>query len=104
MKIYFIDRYLRQNKDGKNGEPGSYRLRFYYYKNKVFKASRIEFGLGTKDKEEARIRAFVFFKGLYALGYRIAGKGVLNNIKKNIPKKKDIYPPKEALQMELNLR
>ena len=68
MKPYDIDKYLRQNRQGKKGKLGTYRLRFYFSPSKVLKPSRIEIGLGTADKNEARIRASIFSERAVCIG------------------------------------
>lgn len=104
MKPYDIDKYLRQNPQGKKGSPGTYRLRFYFSPSKVLKPSRIEIGLGTADKNEARIRASIFLRGLYALGYEVSSRITLMDCKQITHSRADFYPPKTDLQMTLDLQ
>lgn len=99
MKIYDVDPYLRRNPKGVGRHGGSYRLRFYFSADKKKKAERIEIGLGTSRKREARIRASALIRSLYAMGYSIASKIKLKKEKKT----KEIYPPKKYFQMELDL-
>lgn len=95
MKTYPVDKYLRQNKTGKKGTPGTYRLRFYFTTSKVLKAHRIEVGLCTHDKDEARIRASIFLRGLYAMGYEVSSRVELEECKQVAHSYDDFYPPKE---------
>lgn len=96
MKIYNIDKYLKQNQQGKKGNPGTYRLRFYFSARKELKASRYEIGLGTNDKEEARIRASIFLRGLYALGYEVSSRIKFQECEQMTHSREDFYPPKES--------
>lgn len=98
MKTYPVDKYLRQNKTGKKGTPGTYRLRFYFSTSKVLKAHRIEVGLGTADKDEARIRASIFLRGLYAMGYEVSSRVELKECKQVAHSCADFYPPKEEFK------
>ena len=94
MKHYDIDKYLRQNPQGKEGKPGTYRLRFYFTHRKEWKASRVEIGLGTDNKEEARIRASIFLRGLYALGYEVSSRIKFKDCESITHSRADFYPPK----------
>lgn len=104
MKPYDIDKYLRQNKKGKKGKLGAYRLRFYFSPSKVLKPSRIEIGLGTADKNEARIRASIFLRGLYALGYEVSSRITLMDCKQITHSRADFYPPEKYFQMTFDLQ
>lgn len=104
MKPYDIDKYLRQNKKGKKGKLGTYRLRFYFSPSKVLKPSRIEIGLGTADKNEARIRASIFLRGLYALGYEVSSRITLMDCKQITHSRADFYPPEKYFQMTFDLQ
>ena len=104
MKTYSVDKYLRQNKTGKKGTPGTYRLRFYFSTSKVLKAHRIEVGLGTHDKDEARIRASIFLRGLYAMGYEVSSRITLMDCKQITHSRADFYPPEKYFQMTFDLQ
>ena len=104
MKPYDIDKYLRQNRQGKKGKLGTYRLRFYFSPSKVLKPSRIEIGLGTADKNEARIRASIFLRGLYALGYEVSSRITLMDCKQITHSRADFYPPEKYFQMTFDLQ
>lgn len=104
MKPYDIDKYLRQNQQGKKGKLGTYRLRFYFSPSKVMKAKRIEIGLCTSDKNEARMRASIFLRGLYALGYEVSSRIGLVECKQIAHCRADFYPPKECFQMTFDLQ
>ena len=104
MKPYDIDKYLRQNRHGKKGKPGTYRLRFYFSPSKVLKPSRIEIGLCTADKNEARMRASIFLRGLYALGYEVASRITLMDCKQITHSRADFYPPEKYFQMTFDLQ
>ena len=104
MKPYDIDKYLRQNRQGKKGKLGTYRLRFYFSPSKVLKPSRIEIGLGTADKNEARMRASIFLRGLYALGYEVSSRITLMDCKQITHSRADFYPPEKYFQMTFDLK
>lgn len=95
MKTYPVDKYLRQNKTGKKGTPGTYRLRFYFSTSKVLKAHRIEVGLGTHDKDEARIRALIFFRRLYAMGYEVSSRITFKDCKQITHSRTDFIPQRK---------
>lgn len=65
MKKEVFESYLRQNKDTSKGEKGSFYVRFCIV-DKVLR--RVDIGLGTKDKEEALIRAKIAWCSLTACG------------------------------------
>lgn len=69
-----IKKYLRQNKPGKHGKPGSYCLRLLFEANKNLKPVRVEIGLRTSNEDEALQRAVIFLQGVYALGGKFSNK------------------------------
>ena len=74
MKTLDLKRYLRQNKDRKNGLPGSYSIRILWLYDKRKKPRRIERGLGTNIDSEAIARASVLLRFIYSLGHQVSNR------------------------------
>lgn len=104
MKNYSLKNYLRQNKTGKRGKPGTFKLRLYFNADKRLKPIRVEIGLNTCKEDEALERALIFLKGVYALGGSFSNKISLASFKApavsvlDILKKGDKAPKPEALE------
>lgn len=91
MKTLDIRRYLRKNKNRKNGIPGSYSIRLLWCYSRSRKPRCIERGLGTNNEDEAVARASVLLRFLYSLGYRVSNRikllqGAEQPLRKVIPK------------------
>lgn len=69
-----IDKHLRQNPPSACGQPGSFFIRLFVQEDERLKAKRVEVGLGTRDKDEARKRAAVLIHAFYATGGRFTHK------------------------------
>jgi hypothetical protein len=74
MKSYNLKKYLRQNKSGKNGKPGTWCIRLLFNADKCRNPIRVEIGLGTSCEAEAIERAAIFLRGVYALGGSFSNK------------------------------
>lgn len=94
MKPLNIRHYLRQNKNRKNGVPGSYSIRLLWLFSKTRKPKRIERGLATNDLAEAEARAYVLLRFIYSLGHKVS-----NRIHVSVPGRKSV-PLSKAVQRE----
>lgn len=85
MKTLNIKHYLRQNKNRKNGVPGSYSIRLLWVFSRNKKPRRIERGLGTNNLDEAEARAYLLLRFIYSLGHKVS-----NRIRVVIPGRKSV--------------
>lgn len=75
MKTYHnLKKYLRQNKNKKNGLPGSYSIRLLWLFDKRMAPKRIERGLGTNVESEALARANILLRFIYSLGHSVSNR------------------------------
>lgn len=98
-----LEKYLRQNKARKNGQPGSYSIRLLWLFDKRMAPKRIERGLGTNVKSEALERANILLRFIYSLGHSVSNRIYVSVPRGRAVKLRKALPDYQPTMQELPL-